>query len=63
LETEKGSPPELIQEEDERISIRPLSQTSTAELTTELSELLDRVTPENLHAEVSTGEAVGRESL
>jgi antitoxin component of MazEF toxin-antitoxin module len=27
----------------------------------DLQKLLDKVTPENLHSEVSTGEAVGRE--
>jgi antitoxin component of MazEF toxin-antitoxin module len=58
METEKGTPPKLIQDKDKPTSISPPSHTSTAEL----SELLARVTPENLHAEVSTGKAVGRES-
>jgi antitoxin MazE len=61
LGIEEGTPLELIQEEDGRISIRPLSLISTPALTATLNDLLDGITPENLHDEVSTGEAVGRE--
>jgi antitoxin component of MazEF toxin-antitoxin module len=61
METEEGTPPELIQEKHQPSSISPPSHTSTAEVTAKLRDLLARVTPDNLHAEVSTGEAVGRE--
>jgi len=62
LETQQGTPPKRIQEKNEPTSISPPSHTSTAEVTAGLSDLLVQVTPENLHPEVSTGEAVGRES-
>ena len=60
--TDESTPPEPILETDGQLLVLPLSRTSTPELTAELNDLLDRVTPENLHSEVSTGEAVGRES-
>jgi antitoxin MazE len=62
LGIEEGTLLEIIQEEDGRLSIRPLSPIPTEGHAVELNDLVNRITPENLHGEVSTGEAVGRES-
>ena len=62
LGIEEGTPLEIIQEDDGRLSIRPLSPIPREGHAAELNDLVDRITPENLHGEVSTGEAVGRES-
>jgi antitoxin MazE len=58
----EGTPLEILLEEDGTISIRPLVKSADAGLMMALEDLLDRVTPENLHHEVTTGEAVGREA-
>jgi antitoxin MazE len=62
LGIEEGTPLEITREEDGRLSILPLRRVPDEGPGVELSDLLDRITPENLHGEVSTGEAVGRES-
>jgi antitoxin MazE len=54
--------PLLITEEDGWFAVRPLSPPAVTVAVARLEELMDRATPENLHGEVSTGEAVGRES-
>jgi antitoxin MazE len=53
---EDGSDVDISLEED-RIVIRTLNRTKY-----KLSDLLSRVRDENLHEEVSTGDAVGREA-
>lgn len=50
------SPVEIFLQ-DGRIVIQPLEETPTYSL----EELLANITPDNLHAEVSWGEPVGRE--
>jgi antitoxin MazE len=62
LGLEEGTPLEIIQEDDGRLSIRPLSRIPATASDLELKDLLDRVTPNNLHHEVATGEAVGQEA-
>jgi antitoxin MazE len=60
LGLDEGRPLELVVEEDGRITIRPLSRIGPSPAV-ELRSLLAQMTPENLHDEVSTGGAVGRE--
>ena len=47
-----------VREEEGRIVIEPVRLGEF-----ELTKLLDRITPENLHGEVSFGAAVGKESF
>ena len=47
-----------VQEEDGRIVIAPVR-----EPTLDLASLLDAITPDNLHGEISTGPAIGKELL
>ena len=61
LGIEEGTPLEIVQENG-WLSIRPLSRISTGGPSAELTDLVDRITPENSHGEVSTGAAVGQES-
>jgi len=62
LGLEEGTPVEIILKEDGEISLRPLVKVAHTGRALELKDLLDRVTPENVHHEVVTGEAVGREA-
>jgi antitoxin MazE len=62
LGIEEGTPLEIIQEDDGRLSIRPLSRIAIAGPSAELNDLLAGVTPENLHGEIDAGDTVGRES-
>jgi antitoxin MazE len=62
LGIEQGTPLEITLEVDGRLSILPLRRMPTAGPAADLDDLLGRITPENVHGEVSTGEAVGRES-
>lgn len=61
LGIEEGTPLEITLE-DGRLSIRPLSRNSSGGPSAELVNLVARITPENRHGEVSTGDAVGKES-
>lgn len=62
LGIEEGTPLEITREEDGRLSILPLSRVPAVGLAADLNELLGRITRDQLHGEVSTGDAVGRES-
>ncbi len=57
LDLEDGSEVEMGLDED------ALWITPAARRRPSLSQLLDKVTPENIHSEVKTGRAVGREIL
>ena len=61
LEIEEETPLQII-EEDGWFSVRPLNRLRAASPEVELNELLSRITPENLHGEVSAGDAAGREA-
>ena len=47
-----------VREEDGRIIIEPERDTEF-----ELEELVDRMTEDNLHSEIDTGDPIGREAL
>jgi antitoxin MazE len=61
LGIEDGTPLEIIQEDDGRLSVRPLTQAWAAGRPIDLDELIRGITPENLHGEWEIGPAVGRE--
>ncbi len=58
---EDGTPVEVIQEDDGTLSLRPLCRIIPTATGLQLNDLLDRVTPDNLHGEIATGAAAGRE--
>jgi len=60
LGIEEGTPLQIIQEADGRLTIEPLKRTS-ASLTVDLADLLLGITPENIHGEIDFGDSVGRE--
>jgi antitoxin MazE len=62
LGIEEGTPLEIIQEDDGRLSIRPLSRVNEEGSEAGLNELLERITPENLHGEIDFGPTVGGEA-
>lgn len=62
LGIEEGTPIEITQEDDGRLSIRPLKPRREEDHSAQLEVLLQRITPANLHGEVATGEAVGLEA-
>ena len=51
----------IIREKDELLSTQSLKRATVQPHSVDLNDLLDRVTPENIHAEISFGNAVGRE--
>jgi antitoxin MazE len=60
LGIEEGTPLEII-EQEEVLSIRPLSRPGTSATAHDLDDLLGRITPENLHGESDTGGPIGGE--
>ena len=62
LGIEEGTPLDVIHEDDGRLSIRPLRRIPSESPAAELDDLLNGITPENLHGEIPTGDAVGREA-
>jgi antitoxin MazE len=62
LGIEEGVPIELTKEAGRRLSLQPLERTPSDGSVANLNDLLARVTRENLHGEVSTGDAVGQET-
>jgi bifunctional DNA-binding transcriptional regulator/antitoxin component of YhaV-PrlF toxin-antitoxin module len=62
LGLEDGRPLEIMQEADGRISIRPLPRLSSSSPRFELEDLLEGVSTENIHGEVSTGGPQGAET-
>src|SRR5215471_21347309 len=53
----EGDAVELTASEEGRVEVRRVSKIPT------LTELVDRITPENRHNEISVGRSVGKESL
>lgn len=62
LGIEEGTPLEIMLQDDHRLSVRPLTRTPGPVPPAVLDELVRRITPENLHGEVSVGGPVGGES-
>jgi AbrB family looped-hinge helix DNA binding protein len=62
LGLDEGNPVEIVEEADGCLSLRALYPTATEAAGLQLSDLLDRVTADNLHGEISTGSASGREA-
>jgi antitoxin component of MazEF toxin-antitoxin module len=63
LGIEEGTPLQIILEADGRLSVRALDRIAAPGPMVELDDLLSRITPENLHAEVDTGAPIGREAF
>jgi antitoxin MazE len=61
LGIEQGTPFEIIQEEDGPLSVRPLQRVKAPDREALPKDLVEGITPENLHGEIDWGKPVGKE--